>query len=390
MRGGILFGLCLAGSAAAQAPLPKRQIVEELRLDGATEDFPDIASVMVGPRGQMVVAIFSDQQLRFYDVSGQKVATFGRKGSGPGEFQRMTQRGWIGDTLWQYDVSLRRITFISPSATLLRTDALPSNLSAITTTRGGPIPAGSINLFIPTVVAGKRYIGTAIMAAGRGSDPGPQRILSVPAGDSTGTGSRILIGTGPALSQSRAQFRYENGTTYAWVVPFTFTPATVFSPDGSRFANITAEVGDAGGTYTIVMFSTRGDTIFRREYPFTGTRIPSAAADSMLDGIGIGSDGKPFFPPPATARLRDEIRPKMPKVYAPWSTLILGSDGTAWAIGREAPDGRTVTAIDPKGNQLFTVDLPAKTRLVQANRTTLWTIQTDDDDLPSVVRYRIR
>ena len=80
----------------------------------------------------------------------------------------------------------------------------------------------------------------------------------------------------------------------------------------------------------------------------------------------------------------------MPKVYPPLSAMTLGADGTTWISGRITPKGRTVTAIDARGNQLFTVELPPKTRLVQANRTTLWTVQTDADDLPSVVRYRVR
>lgn len=393
MRRSLLLGLCLGAPLAAQAPLPKRQIVEDMRLDGATEDFPDIASVMVGSRGQMVVAVNNDQQLRFYDASGKKLATFGRKGSGPGEFQRMTQRGWIGDTLWQYDVSLRRVSFVSPSASLLRSDVLASNLSAITTTRGGSIAAGSINLFVPTAVAGKRYLGTAIIATGRGADPensSALRIMSVPMGDSAGTGTRTLIALGPPTAHTRVDYRADNGNSYSNLIPFTFPPAVVFAPDGSRFANITTEVGEKSGTFTVVMFSSQGDTIFRRAYPFVGTPIPPSVADSALNAIGVSSDGKPFFPPDVSVRLREAIRPKMPKVYSPVSSMILGLDGTAWVSGRVTPSGRAVIAIDARGNQIFTLDLPPRTRLVQANLTTLWAIQTDEDDLPSVVRYKVR
>src|SRR4051812_26736020 len=109
MRHFLLVGLLAAGSnLPGQPALPKKQIVQDLRLDSGTEDFPDINTVLVGPRGQMVAVINGDQQLRFYDVSGKKTATFGRKGSGPGEFQRMTRFGWVGDTIWIYDAGLRR------------------------------------------------------------------------------------------------------------------------------------------------------------------------------------------------------------------------------------------------------------------------------------------
>src|SRR3954464_7919991 len=113
-----------AGDLVAQSSPPKRQIVEDLRLDATAEDFPDVGPVTVGPRGQIVVPISNDQQLRIYDATGKKTATFGRKGSGPGEFRRATWFGWTGDTLWVYDTDLRRVTYVSPAATLIRTEGL--------------------------------------------------------------------------------------------------------------------------------------------------------------------------------------------------------------------------------------------------------------------------
>lgn len=46
----------------AQPTAPRLTLAEELRLDAGTEDFP--TRVLVGPRGQIVVPINADMQLR--------------------------------------------------------------------------------------------------------------------------------------------------------------------------------------------------------------------------------------------------------------------------------------------------------------------------------------
>jgi hypothetical protein len=130
MRLPILLAFIVTVPAAAQT-LPKRQLVEELRLDANTEDFPDIGNVLVNARGDIAVFVNKDQQLRFYDAKGVKLGTFGRVGSGPSEFRRANMHGWAGDTLWVYDVDLRRITFISPARQLLRSEVLNQSLNSM-------------------------------------------------------------------------------------------------------------------------------------------------------------------------------------------------------------------------------------------------------------------
>lgn len=382
--------LCLAATpVVAQAQLPKRQIVEDLRLDATAEDFPDVGAVVVGPRGQIVVAVNKDMQLRFYDAAGKRTAIFGRRGSGPEEFQRKIRHGWIGDTLWAYDGALRRVTYISPEAKLLRSEVLTTGLNTITTP--GEAPAvGSVGLFIPAAVVPGRYVGTAIMVGSAGGD----RILSVgiraATTDTVRSGDRLFLATSPSPDAFRVDTRSDKGTTFGATVPFTFYPVIQFSPDGSRFGFLSGEVVGKRGSYTITMFSTKGDTIFQRAYPFSGDPIPKSVVDSAIERIGRSADGKPTFPPDVSLKLRELARPRVPQIYAPLSNMLIGIDATVWVMGRVTPQGTTATAMDQRGTPLFVVDLPPRTRLVQANRTTLWTIQTDDDDLPSVVRYRIK
>src|SRR5690242_2066768 len=109
MRLFVVALLAFAFSAGAQAP-PRRQIIEDLRLDGATEDFPAIDRVRIGPHGQIVVWISADQNARIYDSTGRKIASFGRKGGGPGESRVVNAMGFKADTLWMFDNGLKRLT----------------------------------------------------------------------------------------------------------------------------------------------------------------------------------------------------------------------------------------------------------------------------------------
>lgn len=70
--------------------------------------------------GRVVVAN-GGTELRFYDPAGKRLATFGRKGGGPGEFERITRLAVVrGDTVLVFDGGTARLTVVSPRATLVR------------------------------------------------------------------------------------------------------------------------------------------------------------------------------------------------------------------------------------------------------------------------------
>ncbi len=63
---------------------------EELKLGGGSDpkqDFGSVTNLDVGPDGTMYVLDSKDCQIKVFDKSGRKIAFFGKKGQGPGEFQ---------------------------------------------------------------------------------------------------------------------------------------------------------------------------------------------------------------------------------------------------------------------------------------------------------------
>jgi hypothetical protein len=411
----LIAALVAAAPVIAQTP-PKKQLVEEVRLDANTEDFPDVGMVLVNARGEMAVFINKDQQLRFYDAAGKRLATFGRVGSGPGEFRRANVMGWFADTLWLYDSDQRRVTFVSPARQLLRSEVLNQSLNAMggyapgTTpppARPAPPVDGAIVLFGVRAVIPDRYVGVASVNKGKLPDGrqdtkpiiasiprmttvAPDASKLSPAGDTVASRSFEVIGDWP-MSNSMNWSRSDGKGSASSVVPFTFSPVTQFSPDGKRVAFLSVEPTDAGGTYSLKILSTTGAPILTRSYPFKGLPIPGSVVDSVMENFGKQPDGRVFFQPEALTFFKEQLKSRMPKFYSPVSRVHLGAGNATW-IQMRRPDPKSVAAVilvDERGNQVATFDLPPKHTVLAISRDQLWAQVTDDDDLPSVVRYRI-
>lgn len=122
--------ICCLISLTALAPAPVMAqapatwtLVEELRIGGGEgpTDFVDVRAIATTARGEMVVLEAQAHELRFFDARGRHLRTVGRKGRGPGEFERPNGVLRAPDgTLWVNDVT-RRLTVFSDTGALLRT-----------------------------------------------------------------------------------------------------------------------------------------------------------------------------------------------------------------------------------------------------------------------------
>ena len=76
-------------SACGQRP-PTLRLTRDLRIDAAANDLTLIipsGGITVSSQGTIAVTQNQDGAIRFFDAQGKSLATFGRKGQGPGEFQ---------------------------------------------------------------------------------------------------------------------------------------------------------------------------------------------------------------------------------------------------------------------------------------------------------------
>lgn len=370
-------------AAVAQPNAPRATITETLRLDATKEDFPTVGRVFVGPKGRIVVVLPQDRQMRWYDSTGRRIGAIGKNGEGPGEFQSIGTGGWIADTLWVYDGRLRRTTLIAPDAKFLRTIVQPAQMTW--TQKAGEAPVRMIGAgpFAFFADGSSIVYGFGLIKGADGRERGGDEQLA----RMDRTGTAIVVHTPTPSNDPRWMLEVSG---FGNPVPFRLMPDLAGSYDGARMATIWANVVGDTGSFTVTLMNAKGERAFSRAYPFKGTPIPQRAIDSTLATF-LPKPGQPTEGPSDLGqRMQVAAKQKMPAVYTPVTGIILGLDNTIWIPMRPTPTGREVLVLDGRGNPIGSVMLPPRTTLRQANLTTMWATQSDEDGLTSVVRYRLR
>ncbi len=370
----------IAPALQAQPTAPRARIVEDLRLDATKEDFTVFRRLYVGPRGQIVVPLAQDMQLRVYDSTGKPIGRVGRKGSGPGEFRVLQSIGWVADTLWVYDGTQERLTFFAPDLRMLRSIALGDQQVPVPS--GYPSGSPQLNLFQPAAV----YGDGSMLAEGR--------VAPVARTKEAQYDERIVVRAAPAaptrfVAKSPVyedKRWYVSAGGFGMQVPFALWPITSYAFDGSRLAHLWADADTpTGGHLFVSALNSRGDTLFARSYPYVGERISKASADSAVATMVLRGEGSPEI----SQQLQTLMRAHMPSTYVPTESLVIGRDNTLWIGMRATAEGPSALVLNLRGDPVATVLLPPKTTVRQASATRIWTTQTDADGLVSVVRYKV-
>lgn len=382
LRHFLLAGVFAFTAAHAQPAAPRARITETLRLDATAEDFSTVGRVYVGPHKQMVVTLPQDRQIRWYDSLGKKIGVLGRNGQGPGEFMSIGAAGWIADTLWLHDGALRRTTFVAPDAKLLRTVALPAQMTMAQKAGDAPSPmmGGAPLAFFAD---GSSIVGGFTMINGPN---GRQSASEMRVARMSASGAAIAVHTPQSFNDPRWALDIAG---FQNVIPFKMPPQTTGSFDGARIATLWADIAGDTGSFTVTLMKAGGEQIFSRAYPFKGSPIPQRAIDSALAAF-LPKPGQPTEGPSDLGqRFQNAAKSKVPAAYIPATGILLGMDNTVWIPMRASPEGREVLVLDGRGTPIASVVLPPRTILRQATIETLWATQTDADGLASMVRYKV-
>jgi hypothetical protein len=379
--------LATAGTVANAQPAGLA-LTREIRIDGVAENLVTPRWILVGRDGRIAIDQQADRSVRFFDASGRPIGRFGRRGEGPGEFQFMTGAGWVGDSLWLHDGLSQRTTLVTPGLEFAR--VIPDLALK-------PAP-GQETRFAATTTSDRKAMyadGNSLVLVSRFSG-------AIPAGFDT-IGFRIFRAAGDGvirnqvvhLNQPGGRVRVLAGSRYIQAgTPFYARPLFRISERGNRMALLTCVYdGPQGGTMRVVMFGTSGDTVYARNYPFTPQAIPRAVADSGLAAaIETARNAARFIGAEEAATLTRAVRERMriPPYFPPFTGMAVGDDGAAWIELRSPAGGATsFMVLDPRGSVSGTVAVPARTKALNVSATHMWGIELDQDDVPSVVRYRV-
>ena len=375
----VLLVAC-AGAAENNDPLrtaPPIELVEELRLDPNAEDFSVVMGVDVGPRGQLAVLLPQDLQVRLYDSSGASIATIGRRGSGPGEFQHLSRAGWLGDTMYVLDLRLRRAVMVAPDGSVIGTSVYRDNVAIGAAVDGDERSIGYFN------ARGFHPDGSMLGVANMGGPVGDRAFLLAPADISRP--ARLVAWHPPDFDDER--WRMHVGI-HARTVAFAPRPHVAVAPDATWLAFLATELTEEGsGTFTLTRIDASGDTTLVRSYPYRGVPIPASVRDSAADAFLEEKHRSHEGSPDRFDRFRELTLERMPPVYPPVIAMTLGLDGTTWLTMRDTADVRRVLVLDERGDPLGTFVLPPRATVRQGRRTHVWMTQRDDVDLVAVLRY---
>ena len=106
-----------------------------------------------GPDGRFYVVDSGSNRIAVFDESGAYVTSYGRRGSGPGEFEWMSWQGFVGDALSIFDSNLQRITRLGLDGELIEVITPPTTRAMANLERA---VGGELLLFTSTRDLGER------------------------------------------------------------------------------------------------------------------------------------------------------------------------------------------------------------------------------------------
>jgi hypothetical protein len=372
-------------------------LIEEMSIgvvDGAEEYmFGDIADIAVAKDGSVFVLDRKIHGVRVYDARGKYTRTIGRRGQGPGEIASGSGIGLLPDgRLLVWDTGNWRVNVYSPAGQAITHWALPSSGTG-SMSRGLVVDsAGFVYVQKPIFTRppnGRTRIDRVWLRL-RPTDGAVVDTIEQPAWTKA---PRELVATGSGgNSQSMTG------------VPFDPVPTWVISPHGYLITGIpdryAFELHNAPRSVVSIRREVRPEPVSARErdsarketetmlrrtepgWSWGGVDVP--ATRPYYEGIHTGTDGRIWV-----ARVK-EVAPRV------------GAINTSGSVGmgpRPAPrpaDAKPVVSrpalydvFEPSGVFTGQVRIPPRVSTAVRNGDYVWGVAYDEDDVPSVKRYRI-
>jgi hypothetical protein len=356
--------------------------------------------------GNLYVFENQDREIRVLDITGARVATFGRRGQGPGEFSGTGRLGVIGDTLWVVEsagFSSNRVSFFSRAGEHLTTRSAGGSVQVA-------IGDGFTGVIRPRIWRPDGSLEGAISMimedpSAEGMDVPPGSMVRVPRVRFDLEGNVIdTIGFQPRAAQEspfdRPRIEME-GHSIAVPAPPADDPRTFILADGQVIVAGSTPTSAADATLTFTRAGLTGDTLRHRVFSYTPEGYTEAYLDSLAWRTAARSSGMvqvvdgeihqnpPLEDPAPVARV---LRSTMdfPPFAPPVRSVVGGEDGSAWI--RWTDDGRLRDrwlVLGPEGEPRGRFTLPRNATISWASGNEFVVVERDELDVPWVVRYRL-
>lgn len=328
-------------------------------------DFTYVGEAVIARAGNLIVSQPGDRHIAVVKSGTHRPIRVGRPGEGPGEFRNVARVGLTTQGFWAFDAILKRVNLYSNPGTFIKSLSIPAFILEGYRVR-------SQSMVLPSLLAMIGDDSLLLVATGSAS----ASLGGIGLGEKhffvggVGTDGFRRIATLAAATE--CAFTTANSTV---TLPNCAIPRVLTRPDGRGLVFVTT-VWNPRASVVVESFDLRGNTLYRRSIPMNPPRVERDIMDSNAVRL------KRRFP---TATL-----PSLPAHYPPLTGAIMGSDGVVW-LGVRGDSGTTAwVRLNHDGKDGGRIVLPPKTRLVAADGRTLWAESLDDDDIPSLVKFRIQ
>lgn len=350
-------------SIAAQPKIATWQVQETWQIDGseAGEPFADLRDFVALRNGHVWALDFKDQNIRRYDGNGKFLSVIAHKGSGPGEFANANGMVVaIDGSVWVNDPMNARISIFSADGKYLRQISRSTGGYGYRWDGWFDRRAG---VLLERAIGGELPVWLRYDQQGKALSSVSYKSCSA----ATTAGDYIRAET-PGQGATTSQYPFAGGGGLA--------------PDGN------------GGIWCAAPTSTRiarlavgtADTIAR-----TTLEIPRVAVGAVERAAAVTRIEKMI----ARYKTNNFDKSKIPNSKPGVDALNVDDDGRLWVHHTSVfqQQASTLDVFDAKGTHLARVVLPARQNAslpVRAKGNLLWVAVIDEDDVPSIVQYRIR
>lgn len=297
----------------------------------------------------------------------------------------MRWTGFVGDSVWAADPFLKRITLYGPDLQLVRTKSIPK----LSLPRGQQPQLPKTNGVYPFALFSD---GSMLMQAFSYSNylnqptEGP---LGVPVYRVSDAGVvQRKVGWIPVTRDIAGSVNRPQN----WIqAHFANIPQHAVSADGAFFVTIIADVSDSSSLKAqVTLVRASGDTAYSRSIPVDAPRIP--------DSVMVKARRQQATDSKERQAVFKKI--KLPEFYAPLHKAAVSTTGqVVIAFTSEAEHNnlnvrfrgaalREYLLLNADGSPRGVFVLPHRTELLQLDSDALWVTEYDEDDVPSIVRYR--
>jgi len=317
--------------------------------------FGDIQDLDVTSDGRIVALDAEAHHVKVLRPDGSLIDTLGRRGQGPGEFQRPTNIAVArGDSLYVFDTQINRLTVFAPPPSHRRTRSMTITSAVGSVTEVRALDGRLVGRFTPgyTRTEGMRRPKSATW----------RRIHE------TGTaGDTLLISKRRRLTTS-----FDGPGIVIAYLPFSRVTQVVPGPDNRLYHGFTDSLH-------IQSMSLNGVRETVATIPATPVPIPEAERDSALNRI--------------SETVRGQVAKALPETKPAFTDLVAADDGRLWVKRPTETAEANTTAwwiLAPASQTIQEVRLPTAVDIEVVQNGRAYGTTTTENGAPAVVRYQIQ